>query len=96
MAPDASSWRSPAAYEHVDDLSASDLPWEWLRRNDAYGEDFKELSDRKTDLHALTERIRQRWRLRFPGGPARTTTQSANSLDARRGYERHLSRAGPF
>ena len=96
MAPDASGWRSSTAYEHVDDLSASDLAWEWLRRNDAYGEDFQELSDRKADPHALTEKIRQRWRLRFPGKPAGTTSQSLHHLDARRGYERHLSRAGPF
>jgi hypothetical protein len=34
--------------------------------------------------------------LRFPGGPAGTTTQSLHHLDARRGYERHLSRADPF
>ncbi len=96
MAPDASGWRSPTAYEHVDDLSASDLAWEWLRRNDAYGEDFQELSDRKADPHALTEKIRQRWRLRFPGKPSGTTSQSLHHLDARGGYERHLPWAGSF
>jgi hypothetical protein len=36
MTPDASLWRSPAHYDHIDDLTASDLAWEWLRRNDAY------------------------------------------------------------
>ncbi|MEI2807238.1 MAG: DUF6499 domain-containing protein [Albidovulum sp.] len=94
MTPDASGWRSSTAYEHVDDMSASDLAWEWLRRNDAYDEDFQALSDRKTDPHALTEKIRQRWRLRFPGGPAGTSSQSPHHLAARGGYERHLSWAG--
>lgn len=96
MTPDASGWRSSTAYEHVDDLSASDLAWEWLRRNDAYDADFQELSDRKTDPHALTEKIRHQWRLRFPGEPVGAAPQSPHSLDARRGYERHLSRASPF
>ena len=67
MAPDASGWRSSAAYEHVDDLSASDLAWEWLRRNDAYDADFEESAAGRGDPEPLTERIRQRWGLRFPG-----------------------------
>ena len=70
MAPDASGWRSSTAYEHVDDLSASDLAWEWLRRNDAYVEDYRELSEGKTDIQTLTDKIRRRWGLRFPGRPA--------------------------
>ena len=57
MTPNASTWRSSADYEHLDVLTPSDLAWEWLRRNDAYDADFQELSDRKTDPHALTEKI---------------------------------------
>lgn len=41
MTPDASTWRSKAEYEHLDALTASDLAWEWLRRNEAYDADFE-------------------------------------------------------
>ena len=43
MTPDASTWRSSAEYDHLDALTASDLAWEWLRRNDAYDTDFEAL-----------------------------------------------------
>lgn len=69
MMPDASRWRSSEAYDHVEDLTASDLAWEWLRRNEAYNQDFEVLTATDTDPHALTDRIRQRWGLRFPGRP---------------------------
>lgn len=70
MTPSAAGWRSSAAYEPIDEMSASDLAWEWLRRNDAYDEDFQELSEAKTDTKALTDKIRRRWGLRFPHRPA--------------------------
>jgi hypothetical protein len=47
-------------------LTASDLAWEWLRRNDAYDADFEESAAGRGDPEPLTERIRQRWGLRFP------------------------------
>lgn len=74
MTPDASAWRSSADYDHVDALTASDLAWEWLRRNDAYDEDFGMLADAGVDQQPLTDRIRQRWGLRFPGRSIDTTT----------------------
>lgn len=67
MTPDASQWRLPARYDHVDDLTASDLAWEWLRRNDDYDQDFEALGGTDVDRQALTEKIRQQWGLRFPG-----------------------------
>lgn len=70
MTPNAVGWRSSAAYEHITQMSASDLAWEWLRRNDAYDEDFRELSEARTGIEALTDRIRRRWGLRFPRRPA--------------------------
>ena len=70
MTPNAAGWRSSAAYEHIAEMSPSDLAWEWLRRNDAYDEDYQELSETKADLQALTDKIRRRWGLRFPRGPA--------------------------
>ena len=66
MVPDASGWRSSALYLHVDGLAASDIAWEWLRRNEAYDHDFDAYSRNKADPQSLTDRIRQRWGLRFP------------------------------
>ena len=69
MTPSAAGWRSSTAYEHVEEISASDLAWEWLRRNDAYDEDYEELRKGKTDVQTMTDKIRRRWGLRFPHGP---------------------------
>ena len=66
MTPDASTWRSSAEYDHLDALTASDLAWEWLRRNDAYDTDFEASVAGRGDPEPLTEHIRQRWGLRFP------------------------------
>ena len=52
--------------EHLDVLTPSDLAWEWLRRNDAYDADFEASASGQGDPEPLTERIRQRWGLRFP------------------------------
>ncbi|MDH0367833.1 transcriptional regulator domain-containing protein [Brucella anthropi] len=65
MTPDASTWRS-SEYDHLDTLTASDLAWEWLRRNDAYDADFEAVASGHGDPEPLTEQIRQRWGLRFP------------------------------
>lgn len=73
MTPDASTWRS-SEYEHLDALTASDLAWEWLRRNEAYDADFEASATGHGDPTSLTDRIRQRWGLRFPGRPPDTTS----------------------
>ena len=65
MTPDASTWRSSAQYDHLDELTAFDLAWEWLRRNDDYDADFEASIADQGDPQPLTERIRQRWGLRF-------------------------------
>ena len=70
MTPSSAGWRSSAAYEPIDEMSPSDLAWEWLRRNDAYDEDYQELRAGKTDVRTLTDKIRRRWGLRFPRRPA--------------------------
>ncbi|MDH1269946.1 DUF6499 domain-containing protein [Rhizobium pusense] len=68
MRPDASTWRT-SEYDHLDALNASDLAWEWLRRNETYEADFEASSLDPMTSGALTERIRQRWGLRFPRKP---------------------------
>jgi len=74
MTPDASQWRMSAHYDHVDDLTASDLAWEWLRRNDEYDHDFEALGAADADRQMLSERIRQHWGLRFPNRPSSGAT----------------------
>lgn len=67
MMPDASRWRSSAIYDRVENLTASDLAWEWLRRNEAYDRDFMAFASKDIGPHVLSDRIRRRWGLRFPG-----------------------------
>lgn len=69
MTPDASTWRSSAEYDHLDALTASDLAWEWLRRNEAYDADFEALAASEAQP-GMSDRIRQRWGLRFPRRPS--------------------------
>jgi len=66
MTPDASGWRSSADYDRIDTMLASDLAWEWLRRNDDYDHDYQALMQAGADYRPLTDKIRQRWGLRFP------------------------------
>jgi hypothetical protein len=69
MLPDASHWRSAAHYAHIEKLNASDLAWEWLRRNEAYDKDFEAYSANGSDKAALSEAIQRRWGVRFPHRP---------------------------
>lgn len=66
MTPDASHWRSDDRYDYLQKLTASGFAWEWLRRNEAYGDDFEDFRVERSDKAGLTEKICQRWRLRFP------------------------------
>jgi hypothetical protein len=60
MSPDASRWRSSEAYDYLDDLSAADLAWEYLRRNPDYQRDFQ-TAEGRGDADWT-----ERWGLRFP------------------------------
>lgn len=73
MTPDASTWRSSAEYDHLDALTASDLAWECLRRNEAYDADFEALAGSDVPKN-MTDQIQQRWGLRFPRRPTDATT----------------------
>ncbi|KAB2680940.1 hypothetical protein F9K78_15135 [Brucella pseudintermedia] len=93
MTPDASTWRS-SEYDHLDKLTASDLAWEWLRRNNAYDADFEASVSARGTPEPLTERIRQRWGLRFPGRPPYTSAGSAGFLAPAGGYKRCRAHRG--
>jgi hypothetical protein len=60
MSPDASRWRSAEAYDYLDDLSAADLAWEYLRRNPDYQNDFQTASQGRGE-----DFMSARWGLRF-------------------------------
>lgn len=62
MSQDASRWRSAEAYDYLDDLSAADLAWEYLRRNPDYQNDFQTASQARG-----ADGLSARWGLRFPG-----------------------------
>lgn len=87
MTPDASTWRS-SEYDHLDELTASDLAWEWLRRNDAYDADFDVSVSAGEIPEPLTEGIRRRWGLRFPGRSPDTPARSPCFLAPRGRHER--------
>ncbi|PJE37563.1 hypothetical protein CVM52_06090 [Pseudooceanicola lipolyticus] len=82
MTPDASSWRTNARYDYVENLSPSDLAWEWLRRNDSYDRDFALLLKAGDQRSTMLAKIRQRWGLRFPGRPIEVPAHCASFLDA--------------
>ena len=65
--PEASQWRSSAPYDYIDELTASELAWEWLRRNEAYRRDYAVFSIAGADQNASAASIRERWGVRFPG-----------------------------
>ncbi|ASV86440.1 hypothetical protein CES85_2349 [Ochrobactrum quorumnocens] len=93
MTPDASTWRS-SEYDHLDKLTASDLAWEWLRRNDAYDADFEASASAREVPEPPTERIRQRWGLRFPGRSPDTAAGSSGFLAPAGGYKHYRADRG--
>jgi hypothetical protein len=64
--PDTSQWWSSTEYAYAEGLTASDLAWEWLRRNEAYDRDYQTLTSSEEHVQSLTDRIRQHWRLFYP------------------------------
>lgn len=67
MTPDISRWQTSSTYDYLDHLTASDVGWEYLRRNDDYQRDYAEIAHPADDLERMIDRARQRWGLRFPG-----------------------------
>lgn len=76
------SWRSEAAYDYIDQLTTSDLAWEFLRRNPDYRTTFQELllSGRLSDETATS--FAEQWGLCFRSRPRHHRSRPANLLDA--------------
>lgn len=66
MAKDASGWEAASDYDYLDTLGASDLAWEWLRRNERYEHDFAAFDHATSDPGKARDLIHERWGLRFP------------------------------
>ncbi|WP_413993303.1 transcriptional regulator domain-containing protein [Labrys okinawensis] len=60
------NWSDTPSYDYIDDLSAPEIGWEWLRRNDFYRADYTRLVRSSSDSADLIKHIRDRWGLRFP------------------------------
>jgi hypothetical protein len=65
MSPDTTRWRSSSTYDYVDHLTAPDVGWEWLRRNEDYQRDFDNLRNGQRQSPDLIERASAKWGLRF-------------------------------
>jgi hypothetical protein len=73
-------WRSAAAYAELENASARDLAWEFLRRNPRYVRDWEQLDDTRPDQTA--DAVAERWGLRFPGRPGARRARRGRRLDA--------------
>ncbi len=78
MSLDPSRWRSASEYDYVETLEAPNLAWEWLRRNASYQHDFA----KGAAPQRLTQHMRRRWGLRFPGRSAPGRFESRDLLAA--------------
>ncbi|WP_230646605.1 MULTISPECIES: DUF6499 domain-containing protein [unclassified Bradyrhizobium] len=76
------SWRSSTAYEYVDDLQASDLAWEFLRRNEDYRREYKRLQSKTDSSDPAKESFAQRWGLSFRARSRSPRVVVGSSLDA--------------
>ncbi|MFD1797064.1 transcriptional regulator domain-containing protein [Paracoccus aurantiacus] len=94
MPHDPSGWRSSAGYDHVEDLTASDLAWEWLRRNDDYAADYRALNEAQEEGAPTLAQMRDRWGLRFPARSVPGTSGRAGLLGARGRYRRRCAGRG--
>lgn len=66
MIPDRSRWRSPEPYTYIERLSPPELAWEWLRRNEAYQQDFTASQTSGVTNPKVLDALRNKWGLRCP------------------------------
>ncbi|WP_409049897.1 transcriptional regulator domain-containing protein [Agrobacterium vitis] len=79
--PQDHDWRSNANYDFVDQLTTSELAWEFLRRNQEYRQAYRDLSARG-QLHSDTAReVAEKWGLCFCCRSSTHSTRPARLLD---------------
>lgn len=88
-------WRSAAGYDYIETLSASDLAWEWLRRNDRYARDYAACEAVGPDRQVLRERMRRDWGVRFRRRSRAACAESLGHLGAARRYQHRAAGAVP-
>ena len=86
MSQDISRWRSSSSYDYVDHLTAPEIGWEWLRRNEDYQRDYAEFSQETAPTTELIKRASLRWDLRFPGRSRFERRRDDNILASRGRY----------
>lgn len=66
-------WRSPAAYEYAEHITAAGFAWEYLRRDDDYHRAFRSITSIEDLSGELLDEFSKRWGLRFPLRPRKPT-----------------------
>ncbi|MFC3677094.1 transcriptional regulator domain-containing protein [Ferrovibrio xuzhouensis] len=94
MSPDTSRWRSSSDYDYVDQLTAPDIGWEWLRRNEDYQRDYAEFSSAPSESASVIERPGRQWGLRFPCCPSSEVDRGASVLASARRHRIGHTNAG--
>lgn len=61
MKPDTSKWRDASAYAFALKAASDSIAWEFLRRNQRYQEDIRDLGEGE----AIASDVLQRWGLHF-------------------------------
>lgn len=82
MRKDSSAWDAASDYDYLDTLGASDLAWEWLRRNERYEYDFAAFVRATPEPGDARDLIRERWGLRFPDTAVAVGTRRPGLLAA--------------
>lgn len=67
------NWRSSAAYQYTESITAAGFAWEYLRRDDDYHRDFDSITRIEDPPTERLDEFSERWGLRFPLRP-RTPT----------------------
>ncbi|WP_233902043.1 transcriptional regulator domain-containing protein [Paracoccus denitrificans] len=75
------SWRSETAYDYIDQLTISELAWEFLRRNPDYKATFQNLSSSGRLTEGTSTAFAQQWGLCFRSRPALDGARAADLLD---------------
>lgn len=87
------NWRDAANYHYLNDLNASELAWEFLRRNSEY--ELEALSLDPADQQAASA-LAAHWGLRFPDTAKSARYRSGYLLEPERRSDRTHSRAADF